>query len=228
MPEWLTRPFAGDAQLPAFDAEMRLLAALGFGFLIALIYRAVRGPRAARSTLLATLVLLTVLIAMTTIVIGDNVARAFAIVGALSIVRFRTIVEDTRDTAFVIFAVGVGLAVGAGYLVVPLLTLPIAFVAAFAFRAWLEEPTPRDAGGMACGVTVRYASDFTGHAELASAIVASTLARRLRGIGTARAGAAIDEVHEATVADEAAMRSLAAAVRAIPGVVAVEVQASDR
>ena len=228
MPDWLTRPFAGDAQLPAFDAEMRLLAALGFGFLIALIYRAVRGPRAARHTLLATLVLLTVLIAMTTIVIGDNVARAFAIVGALSIVRFRTVVEDTRDTAFVIFAVGVGLAVGAGYLVVPLLTLPIAFVAAFAFRAWLEEPSPRDAGGIAVGVTVRYASDFAAHAELASAIAGSTLGRRLRGIGTARAGAAIEETHEATVADELAMRSLAAAVRAVPGVLSVEVQVSDR
>jgi multisubunit Na+/H+ antiporter MnhE subunit len=162
MPDWLTRPFAGDAQLPAFDAEMRLLAALGFGFLIALIYRAVRGPRAARNTLLATLVLLTVLIAMTTIVIGDNVARAFAIVGALSIVRFRTVVEDTRDT------------------------------------------------------------------ELAAAIAGSTLGRRLRGIGTARAGAAIEESHEATVADEHAMRSLAAAVRAVPGVLSVDVQVSDR
>ena len=48
-----------------------------------------------------TLVLLTILIAMVTQVIGDNVARAFSLVGALSIVRFRTVVRDTQDTAYV-------------------------------------------------------------------------------------------------------------------------------
>ena len=59
-----------------------------------------------------TLVMLAVLIAMVTQVIGDNVARAFSLVGALSIVRFRTVVRDTRDTAFVIFSVVVGMAAG--------------------------------------------------------------------------------------------------------------------
>ena len=58
--------------------------------------------------------LLSILIAMVTQVIGDNIARAFSLVGALSIVRFRTVVRDTQDTAFVIFSVGVGMAVGAG------------------------------------------------------------------------------------------------------------------
>src|SRR2546430_8185921 len=48
-------------------------------------------------------------------VIGDNVARAFSLVGALSIVRFRTVVRDTQDTAFVIFSVVVGMAIGAAH-----------------------------------------------------------------------------------------------------------------
>jgi hypothetical protein len=51
---------------------------------------------------------------MVTGVIGDSVARAFSLVGALSIVRFRTVVRDTKDTAFVMFAVVVGMAAGAG------------------------------------------------------------------------------------------------------------------
>ena len=67
------------------------------------------------SSLAVTLVLLSILIAMVTQVIGDNVARAFSLVGALSIVRFRTVVRDTVDTAFVIFAVAVGMAVGASH-----------------------------------------------------------------------------------------------------------------
>jgi uncharacterized membrane protein YhiD involved in acid resistance len=51
---------------------------------------------------------------MATQIIGDNIARAFSLVGALSIVRFRTAVPSTRDVAFVLAAVVVGMAVGAG------------------------------------------------------------------------------------------------------------------
>ncbi|RYG36020.1 DUF4956 domain-containing protein, partial [bacterium] len=78
----------------------------------------------------AALVLLTVLIAAVTQVIGDNVARAFSLVGALSIVRFRTAVQDTRDIAFVILAVTVGMALGSGDLWVAGLTLVVACIAA--------------------------------------------------------------------------------------------------
>ena len=66
-----------------------------------------------QSSFTTTLVLLTVLIAVVTQVIGDNVARAFSLVGALSIVRFRTVVRDTQDTAYVVFAVAVGMTTGA-------------------------------------------------------------------------------------------------------------------
>ena len=75
--------------------------------------------------------LLAVLIAMVTQVIGDSVARAFSLVGALSIVRFRTVVRDTQDTAFVIFAVVVGMAVGARDPWVALIGLAIVGAAAF-------------------------------------------------------------------------------------------------
>ena len=87
----------------------RLVVALGLGVVVAGVYLLTqRKPRAELAPFVTTLVLLTVLIAMVTLVIGNSVARAFGLVGALSIVRFRTVVEDTRDTAFVIFAVFAG------------------------------------------------------------------------------------------------------------------------
>src|SRR5687767_1470648 len=98
--------------VPLGVMALRLVAALVLGAVVAVIYRRARSSEASSFT--ATLVLLSILIAMVTQVIGDNVARAFSLVGALSIVRFRTVVRDTQDTAFVIFAVGVGMAVGAG------------------------------------------------------------------------------------------------------------------
>jgi uncharacterized membrane protein YhiD involved in acid resistance len=60
--------------------------------------------------------LLSILIAMVMQVIDDRVARAFSLVGALSIVRFRTVLDDTQDIAFVIFSVVVGMAAGTGAL----------------------------------------------------------------------------------------------------------------
>jgi hypothetical protein len=87
----------------------RLVLAWGLGLAIAGIYRRARPMNLEAESFTVTLVLLTILIAMVTQVIGDNVARAFSLVGALSIVRFRTVVRDTQDTAYVIFAVAIGM-----------------------------------------------------------------------------------------------------------------------
>jgi hypothetical protein len=109
--------FTGAFEAPSVSAgalAFRLLLALAAGFVVAFIHRTGRSAASANG-LAATLVLLAVLIAAVTQVIGDNVARAFSLVGALSIVRFRTVVPDTRDTAFVIAAVVAGMAVGSAH-----------------------------------------------------------------------------------------------------------------
>ncbi|MCC7377177.1 MAG: DUF4956 domain-containing protein [Verrucomicrobiales bacterium] len=112
----------------------RLVLAFFFGISVAWLYRSTRNDGGVDS-LPATLVLLAVLIGAVTQVIGENVARAFSLVGALSIVRFRTVVRDTRDTAFVIFSVVVGMGVGAGHSDVALITLVIGGIA-----AWVMAP----------------------------------------------------------------------------------------
>src|SRR5688500_20023941 len=110
---------------------LRLLAALGLGAVVELVYRATRPASDVAPSFMMTLVLLSILIAMVTQVIGDNVARAFSLVGALSIVRFPTVVRDTQDTAYVIFAVAVGMAVGAGHPVLALSGIGVVTLAAF-------------------------------------------------------------------------------------------------
>ena len=113
MPDFLTSAFQGGGAIAPYQVALRLVIAMALGGVVAWIYKHTRDLTDASPTFPATLVLLSVLIAMVTQVIGDNVARAFSLVGALSIVRFRTVVRDTQDTAFVIFAVVVGMAVGA-------------------------------------------------------------------------------------------------------------------
>ena len=66
-----------------------------------------------------TLVALTVITTTVMIVIGNNIALSLGMVGALSIVRFRTAIKDSRDTAYIFWAIVAGICCGAGdYLVV--------------------------------------------------------------------------------------------------------------
>ena len=61
-----------------------------------------------------SLVVLTVLTTLVMTAIGNNVALSLGMVGALSIVRFRTAIKDSRDTIYIFWAVVVGLACGVG------------------------------------------------------------------------------------------------------------------
>ena len=61
-----------------------------------------------------SLVMLTVLTSMVMTVIGNNVALSLGMVGALSIVRFRTAIKDSRDTAYIFWTIIVGICCGVG------------------------------------------------------------------------------------------------------------------
>src|SRR5580765_719942 len=129
MPDFLTTTFDAGSTTWA-DISIRLAVAVLLGAGVAAVYRATRKASDVAPTFPVTLVLLSVLIAMSTQVIGDNIARAFSLVGALSIVRFRTVVRDTQDTAYVIFAVVIGMAVGAHNLTVALIGIVVVGIAA--------------------------------------------------------------------------------------------------
>src|SRR5512136_2382036 len=60
------------------------------------------------------MVILAMVTALVIMVIGSNLARAFGLVGAMSIIRFRTAIKDMQDIVFIFFALAVGLAAGAG------------------------------------------------------------------------------------------------------------------
>ncbi|MFN0119891.1 MAG: DUF4956 domain-containing protein [Blastocatellia bacterium] len=135
MPDWLLQTLNSPHDVTIRELCLRLAISFALGWIVAAIYRGTHPSGAVTQTFPATLTLMTIIIAMSTQVIGDNVARAFSLVGALSIVRFRTVVQDTRDTAFVIFAVVVGMAVGSGYLSVALIGMVVTGIA-----AWVMQP----------------------------------------------------------------------------------------
>jgi uncharacterized membrane protein YhiD involved in acid resistance len=222
MPEWLLDSFGADVELPLALLAKRLAAALALGCVVAGVYRLSRGkPEAQSAGLLATLVLLAVLIAMVTLVIGNSVARAFSLVGALAIVRFRTVVEDTRDTAFVIFAVAVGMAVGAGYLLVPVVGVPFAAAAALLFRPRAAPPPegPRD-----FTLAVRVGAGHRPEVLLRESFEKHLGRSRLVSLATARQGAALDLTYGVRLRREDDALALVAELNGIEGVQNVELR----
>jgi len=82
------------------------------GLVISWIYKTTHKGLSYSQSFVITTIMVTVVVALVIMVIGNNLARAFALVGALSIIRFRTVVKDTKDTAFIFWALAVGLAAG--------------------------------------------------------------------------------------------------------------------
>lgn len=90
-----------------------LLTAFVLGTAVAWLYgRTHRGLSYSRN-MVHSLVLLCMIVTMVMLVVGDSIARAFGLVGALAIIRFRTVVRDARDTTFIFLALSVGIAIGA-------------------------------------------------------------------------------------------------------------------
>ena len=63
-----------------------------------------------------TLIMLPVIISIIILLVGNNVARAFSLAGAFSIIRFRSAPGNSRDIAYIFFTLAVGLACGMGYI----------------------------------------------------------------------------------------------------------------
>ena len=75
-----------------------------------------------------SLIMLTVLTCTVMLVIGNNVALSLGMVGALSIVRYRTAIKDSRDTAYIFWAIIAGICCGAGDYLIAAIGSAVVFV----------------------------------------------------------------------------------------------------
>lgn len=102
-----------------------LVAALALGILIFLVYRSFYTGVIYSRTFAVTLVGMTVLTCMVTLAISTNVVISLGMVGALSIVRFRTAVKDPMDLLYLFWAITTGITSGAGMYVLALIAAAI-------------------------------------------------------------------------------------------------------
>jgi hypothetical protein len=214
--DWFGHAVQSEHDVAAGVTAAKLAVAFVFGVGVALLHAGFRAGDANRTNGLGTtIILLTLLVAMVTYVIGTTLARAFGLVGALSIVRFRTQVSDTRDTTFVIFAVTIGMAVGAGYIRAAGVALPTLAVACGLIR--LFGRAPHAPGRLKLRLAAATDADALLRPALGKAIVRYEADRS----STSRKDPAVVLTYRVWLAKDADPAAFADALRAKPGVLKV-------
>jgi anti-anti-sigma factor len=104
---------AGGFDHPVFELA-KLVASALIGMLVTVVHRQTRSDRTPNPSMDQAQVLLCVSGALMMVIIGNNLARAFGIAGAASVIRFRTPVEDARDITILFILMGLGMAAGLG------------------------------------------------------------------------------------------------------------------
>ncbi len=104
----------GDSSGVFSQLDILLVMTLSFFLTLVLgyVYRMTHNGVSYSQSYVQTLVIMGTVVALIMLIIGSNIARAFALVGALSIVRFRNAMKETRDVGFIFMSMAIGMAIG--------------------------------------------------------------------------------------------------------------------
>ena len=103
------------------DAIVAIALAFALSLFVVLIYKVTYGGVCFSKSFAGCLIMLSMVTALVILVIASNVVLSLGMVGALSIVRFRTAIKEPSDTAFAFWAIATGIVCGAGYVVIAVL-----------------------------------------------------------------------------------------------------------
>jgi uncharacterized membrane protein YhiD involved in acid resistance len=155
------------------DIAIALSLSFVLSALIGWVYRFTHRNVSYSQSYVQTLVILGMIISLIMLVVGSNIARAFALVGALSVVRFRNAIKETRDVGFIFLVMGVGMACGTRFYLlaaVAAVTICLAIVVMQRFNWYhlnvqrqvvkVQVPSDEDYSADVQDVLIRYTSEF--------------------------------------------------------------------
>ena len=113
----------------------RLIFAIVFGLFLSFIYyRVLHENGKSQRSLIQSLVLLPLATAAVTVIIGNSLARAFGLLGAVSVIRFRTDIKNAADMAFIFMAIVLGMSCGSSMIPIGIVSLIIFAVTVIALE----------------------------------------------------------------------------------------------
>lgn len=116
MNDFLTSLTAGSGETLTAAAVLLALLVSGLsGFMIGFTYLKTNDSENVQRNFVLTLFMLPVIMSVIILFVGSNVARAFSLAGAVSIIRFRSAPGDPKDIGYIFFSVAAGLACGIGF-----------------------------------------------------------------------------------------------------------------
>jgi uncharacterized membrane protein YhiD involved in acid resistance len=155
------------------DVAITLALSFVLSVMIAWVYRATHRNVSYSQSYVQTLIILGMLISVIMLVVGSNIARAFALVGALSVIRFRNAIKETRDVGFIFLVMAVGMAVGTRfYTLAAVAAVTISLVIFLMFRFnWfqlnvqrqvvkVQVPADEDYTNVISDVLIRHTDEF--------------------------------------------------------------------
>ena len=111
------------------DITIGLVLSFVLSALIGLLYKKTHKGTSYTQSYVHTLVITCMVVTIIMLIVGSNIARAFTLVGALSIIRFRNAIKETRDVGFIFFTMAIGMATGTKfYLLAVIATVVIGLV----------------------------------------------------------------------------------------------------
>ena len=124
------------------DITIALLLSFTLSAFIGFIYKKTHKGTSYTQSYVHTLIITCMVVAIIMLIIGSNIARAFTLVGALSIVRFRNAIKETRDVGFIFFTMAIGMAAGTKfYLLAVIATVIISLIILIMTRFnWYSRP----------------------------------------------------------------------------------------
>ncbi len=100
------------SEFTVMDVVLVLVLSFLLSVFLGWIYKITHRGTSYTQSFVFSLVMNGMIVALVMLIVGSNVARAFSLVGALSIIRFRNAVKETRDVGFIFFTMAIGMAVG--------------------------------------------------------------------------------------------------------------------
>lgn len=201
------------------EALLHLLLAFVLSLPLAVVYVRTHHGMSYSRGYVQSLVLLSLVVTAVMLAVGDSLARAFGLFGALALIRFRTPVKDTRDATYLFLAVGIGICAGVQNLLLAIVGTGFAMLVALVLHAGrFGERHQQD--GM-----LRFR--MPGKAEQESRL-RQVLGHYCRTFALVRLGAGgtddeLEYAYQLQLHDPEQLSGLIADVQAIPGAAAVQV-----
>ncbi len=195
------------------DLSLSLAVSFGLCLCIAWVYRATYRGNGYSQQYVHTLIIMGTVVTLIIMIVGSSVARAFALVGALSIIRFRNAVKETRDIGFIFLAMAVGMGAGTGlYVQAALATLAVSGVSVMMWRLdWFSRLVAVHS------VRVRFDAEQDYEPLLREVLARHCRQFSLVGVETARGGAQQEVELEVQLAPDSEPSALLRALRGCNG-----------